>query len=94
MLMRLTWAKVRPGTWEQYEARFREVAGAPVPGRRTQWLARDTADPDALYLVSLWDDAESIAAWERSAHYAKEFVPSLKPFLDGEYSVSVCEVRA
>lgn len=93
MLMRLTWAKVRPGTWDQYEARYREMAAVPVPGRRTQWLARDSADPDALYVVSLWSDAASIAAWEHSGHYVNVYVPTLKPFLDGEHSVSVCEVR-
>ena len=93
MLMRLTWAKVRPGTWSQYELRYREVASAPVMGRQTQWLARDSNDPDAIFIVSLWDNADSIKAWEMSNHFVNVYVPTLKPFLDGEHSVSVCEVR-
>lgn len=92
MFMRLMWGKVRPGSWAQYEARYKAVS-QPFPGLRSRWLIRDTADPDALYAVGLWDSLDAIRQWESSPHYRDVYAPALKPFLVGELAVSICEVR-
>jgi heme-degrading monooxygenase HmoA len=92
MFMRLTWVKLRPGTFEQHAAKYKEL-GRNVAGFRARWLARDVNDADAIFAVSLWDSMEAIRAWESSEHYTRVYLPSLKPDMEGEYTVSVCEVQ-
>ena len=92
MFMRMTWAKLRPGVFEQHEVKYREL-GRAVPGQRARWLARDTKETDAIYAVSLWDSMDAIHDWERSEHYLKVFLPAMKPDMEGEFTVSICEVR-
>jgi hypothetical protein len=42
MIMRITWGKLRAGTWQEYEQAYHEmVAGKAVPGLRGRWLAQD-----------------------------------------------------
>jgi len=42
MIMRITWGKLRAGTWQEYEQAYHEmVAGKAVPGLRGRWLAHD-----------------------------------------------------
>lgn len=92
MFMRITWAKVRPGGWAQYEARFKELSQT-APGLQARWMVRDTSDPDASYAVGLWDSVEAMHAWEQSDYFKEVLEPGMRPFLVGAYSVSVCEVR-
>ena len=41
MIMRITWGKLRAGTWQEYEQAYHTtVAGTEVPGLRGRWLAR------------------------------------------------------
>jgi heme-degrading monooxygenase HmoA len=88
----MTWVKLRPGAFEQHQARYREL-GRAVPGMKARWLARDMKEPDAIYAISLWDSIEAIRAWEGSEHYLKVYLPALKPDMEGEYTVSICEVQ-
>ena len=47
MIMRITWGKLRAGTWQEYEQAYHTtVAGKEVPGLRGRWLAQDVNDPD------------------------------------------------
>ena len=56
MIMRITWGKLRAGTWQEYEQAYHAtVAGKEVPGLRGRWLAQDVNDPDGGFSVSLWD---------------------------------------
>ena len=91
MYMRLTWAKVRPASWDRYQAKYKEVSKM-VPGLKARWFVRDMQDRDALYVVALWETLEAIHAWEESAHYKETYGPALTPFLEGQFTVSVCEV--
>ena len=51
MIMRITWGKLRPGTWAEYEQAYHAtVAGKTVPGLRGRWLAQDINDPDGGFL--------------------------------------------
>ena len=40
MFMRLTWVKLRPGTFEQHAAKYQDL-GRKVAGFRARWLARE-----------------------------------------------------
>ena len=43
MIMRITWGKLRAGTWQEYERAYHAtVAGKTVPGLRGRWLAQDS----------------------------------------------------
>ena len=54
MIMRITWGKLRAGTWQEYEqASHATVAGKEVPGLRGWWLAQDVNDPDGGFSVSV-----------------------------------------
>jgi len=92
MYMRLVWAKVRPGSWAKHEAKYREL-DQPAPGLKSRWLVRDTNEPDAMFVVALWETLEAMRAWESSEYYTKTYAPTLRPFLEGGWTVSVCEVR-
>jgi hypothetical protein len=53
MIMRITWGKLRAGTWTEYEQAYHAtVAGKEVPGLRGRWLAQDVNDPDGGFAVS------------------------------------------
>jgi heme-degrading monooxygenase HmoA len=92
MFMRIAWAKVEPGLWSQFEAKYREVGSAMPPGLTARWLVQDTHDPDAGFFVTLWESADAIRNWESSSDYRDSFIP-IRPFLIGNVSVSVCEVK-
>ncbi len=92
MYMRLTWAKLRAGCWPQYEANYKAL-NRSSPGLLARWLLRDTNDLDALFVLSHWTDLASMHAWEQSDYFCKVFLPSIRPVLAGEFTVSVCEVR-
>jgi quinol monooxygenase YgiN len=91
MFMRLTWAKLRPGMWSQYEAKYAELTRAS-PGLVARWLLRDTKDPDALYVISHWQDLDAMEDWETSEYFQQVFLPSIRPMLEGGFTVSVCEI--
>ena len=76
MIMRITWGKLRAGTWQEYEQAYHEmVAGKAVPGLRGRWLAQDVNDPDGGFSVSLWDSLDAMQAYEQSAVFTQEIQP-------------------
>ena len=93
MIMRITWGKLRAGSWQEYEQAYRAtVAGKEVPGLRGRWLAQDSGDKDTGFAVSLWDNLPDMQAYEQSALY-KEIMAPLQPFFVGEYKTYRCEVK-
>src|SRR5262245_8293579 len=47
MIMRITWGKLYPNTWDEFERAYKEtLAGKEAKGLRGRWLARDVNDPD------------------------------------------------
>lgn len=92
MYMRMTWFKLRPNCWDHYEARYKELM-RPDEGLCGRFLSRDSKDPDAVYIVSLWEDLESLRRWEVSDHFQKNFMPKVQPLIVGQLTVSICEVR-
>lgn len=93
MFMRITWGRVDSGKWADFETRYRQVAKADVPGLLARWLINDTKDPDSIFAVTLWSNADAIRAWENSPDYKNNFLAALEPYMVGAYSVSVCEVK-
>ena len=76
MIMRITWGKLRAGTWQDYEQTYRAtMAGKAIPGLRGRWLAQDVQDPNGGFAVSLWDTLDAMQAYEQSAVFQQEIQP-------------------
>ena len=95
MFVRINWGKVRSGTWDDYEAAYKEVMGRldKPSGLEGRWLARDADDEDAGFAISLWADRDSLDAYANSSDMKNEILPALEPYFSGEFKATVCEVR-
>ena len=93
MIMRVTWGKIRPGKWDEYEklwnAHARETAD--TPGLQGRWLLRDTETEGAGYSLSLWDDAGAFDAY--TAAGGTRNTEQMAGCFVGQYVTNVCEVR-
>ena len=96
MIMRITWGKLRAGSWSEFEKVYRSTVatrGHDVKGLRGRWLMQDAADKDTGFSVSLWDESADMQAYEQSALYRQDFAPALQPFFVGDYKTYRCEVK-
>jgi heme-degrading monooxygenase HmoA len=96
MIMRITWGKLHPGKWDEFERTYNATVvakGKNVKGLRGRWLAQDATDKDTGFAVSLWDSLADMQAYEQSALFQKELQPALQPFFVGEYKTCRCEVK-
>lgn len=95
MVIRITWGKLRAGTWDDFERTYRTTVAAKgrnIAGLRGRWLAQDAGDKDTGFAVSLWDDLASMHAYEASPRY-QEILAPLQPFFVGDFKTYRCEVR-
>jgi heme-degrading monooxygenase HmoA len=94
MIMRITWGKLRSGSWNEFEQAYHNVvAGKDVKGLRGRWLAQDANDPDGGFSVSLWETQADMQAYEQSEAFQKQIRPALQPFFAGEYTTYHCDVK-
>jgi len=96
MIMRITWGKLHPGTWSEYEQAYNATVVAKstnMKGLRGRWLAQDVQDHDAGYAVSLWDSLEDMKAYEQSDFFKQEILAPLQPFFVGDFKTTYCEVK-
>ena len=96
MIMRITWGKLRPGSWNDFEKTYDATVaakGGDVKGLRGRWLLQDTEDQDTGFAVSLWESPETMKAYEESDLYRKDFAPALQPFFVGDYKTYRCDVK-
>ena len=95
MLTRIIWGKVTPGSWDKFEATYRDViAKAPrIDGLRGRWLLRDANDPDAGFSISVWENERKMQAYETGDFIDRVVNPSLRPFFAGDFITHHCEVR-
>lgn len=94
MIMRITWGKLRSGSWQEFEQAYHNVvAGQAVKGLRGRWLAQDLNDPDGGFSVSLWETQADLQAYEQSEVFQNQIRPALQPFFAGEYTTYRCDVK-
>lgn len=93
-VLRITRGKIRPGTWDQFEAALREALArvGDVPGLVSRSLVRNMDDPDEGYAISIWENIEAIRHYE-SSELAKTVTPMIQSFFTGDYRSDHCEVR-
>jgi heme-degrading monooxygenase HmoA len=95
MVIRITWGKLRSGSWSDFERAYRAnvvTKGKNLKGLRGRWLAQDEGDPDTGFAVSLWDNLADMQTYEQSALY-REIVGPLQPFFVGEFKTYRCDVK-
>jgi heme-degrading monooxygenase HmoA len=95
MHVRITWGRVKPGRWEDYEAAYQRIVvqgEGDVPGLRGRLLVRDVDDPDSGGTLSLWDSAEAARDYEQGDLRAS-VLPQLEEFFSGDFVTHVCEAR-
>jgi heme-degrading monooxygenase HmoA len=96
MIMRMTWGKLRPGSWDNFEKTYRATVaakGQEIKGLKGRWLLQDSQDKDTGFAVSLWENMADMQAYEQSDVYQKEFLPALQPFFVGDYKTYRTEVK-
>jgi len=75
MIMRITWGKLRAGSWKDFEKTYNATVatkGRQIKGLRGRWLLQDTEDKDTGFSVSLWESAGEMQAYEQGELYKKE----------------------
>jgi heme-degrading monooxygenase HmoA len=93
MVIRITWGRLRAGTWSDFERAYREnVDGKTVKGLRARLLVQDSGDKDTGFAMSLWDNMADIENYEQSELF-KELTALFQPFFVGEYKTYRCEVK-
>ena len=94
MYVRITWGRLNPGSWDEYEAAYVKASDVDtdIPGFRGRLLARDTDDADTGVSISFWDSREELESYEQGT-MKEHLLPLLNKFFAGEYSVSRFEVR-
>jgi heme-degrading monooxygenase HmoA len=91
---RITWGRVKPGHWDQYEEIYRHglLAAQTPEGLRGRVLIRDVDDPDSGGTISLWDTDEDLRAYEEGDVRA-EILALMREHFGGTFHAHRCEVR-
>jgi heme-degrading monooxygenase HmoA len=93
MVMRITWGRLRGGTWNEFERSYRaNIQGKTVKGLRGRLLVQDSGDKDTGFAMSLWENLADMEAYEKSKLY-EELMAKFQPFFVGEYKTHRCEVK-
>ena len=94
MVIRITWGRLRAGTWSDFERTYREnvIDGKTVKGLRGRLLVQDSGDKDTGFAMSLWDNLADMESYEQSELF-KEFTALFQPLFVGEYKTYHCEVK-
>ena len=83
MYMRIIWGRIVVGQWDGFEAAYKKATSlrGDVKGLKNQWLARDQADPDAGYSITLWESEADMRAFcvKRRAKLTPDRRPILTP---------------
>jgi heme-degrading monooxygenase HmoA len=96
MIMRITWGRVHPGKWSEYERLYNDTVVAKsgnIKGLRGRWLVQDLADKDAGFAVSVWETSEDMQTYEQSDFYKREILAPLQPLFINAFTTSRCEVK-
>lgn len=94
MFMRISWGRVKPGKWQEYEKRYREVlaSAAGSQGASARWLLRDLDDPDAGYSVSLWESEEAMVRYSSDPDIRMKMQAAFNDLFTGEFETHLCDV--
>jgi hypothetical protein len=92
VLMRIVRPRVKAGLWGELMRRFIAIRANPEPirGLRGRWILRDVDDPDACFVLGLWESEEAYEEF-LSIPVMQDLIA--RP-LAGDFFAHVCEVRS
>lgn len=94
MYMRITMGRTKPGSWDDFEAAYRQhIEDKPVGGLQARWLVRATSDVNTFFTISLWQTLADMERYERSDAVRRQVLRHIAPHLNGVSSAHHCEVR-
>ena len=90
MIARVTWGKIKPGKWDEFERMWIDYARAAegAPGSRGRVLLRDSQTDHAGYSVSFWDDQAAFDAFKAGTPAPTE----MQDCFVGQYVTTVTKV--
>lgn len=91
MFVRIYWTRIQPDSLPAIENKYRQLH-QQIPGRLLRWVTQDTADPESVITVTLWDTEKSVRDWESSEAYQRG-VDAVKPYLAGAQAISLYEIK-
>lgn len=93
MFIRISWGRVDPGKWDEYEAAYRDgvAAAGRVNGLKGRIFSRDLDDPDTGYSISLWESAADMEAYEAGAA-ERDILPRIQPYFGGAFVTNRLEI--
>jgi heme-degrading monooxygenase HmoA len=93
VFIRISWGRVDPGKWDEYEAAYREgvAAAGRVQGLKGRIFSRDLDDPDTGYSISLWESAADMEAYEAGAA-ERDILPRIQPYFGGAFVTNRLEI--
>jgi heme-degrading monooxygenase HmoA len=95
MFMRVSWGRIQPGKWEDYERRFEKLAVTQTAagGPKRRWLLRDLDDPNAGFAISLFDTEKQMRDWSNDPAARQRTQSEMSDLYVGDYRTRQCEVR-
>ena len=93
MYVRISWGRVNPGSWNDYEKAFRESveAAGTLDGLKARVLSRDIDDPNTGYSISWWESAEAMEAYETGAA-VEQIQPRIEQYFGGAFVTNRLEI--
>ena len=93
MFIRISWGRVDPGKWDEYEAAYREgvAAAGRVHGLKGRIFSRDLDDPDTGYSISFWESPADMEAYETGAA-ERDILPRIQPYFGGAFVTNRLEI--
>jgi heme-degrading monooxygenase HmoA len=95
MFMRISWGRIRPGKWNEYERRFDKLVAVQTEagGPKRRLLVRDLDEPDAGFAISIFETEQEMRAWGKDSEARQRVQTEMADIYIGEYRTRQCEVR-
>jgi heme-degrading monooxygenase HmoA len=93
MFMRITWGRLKPGSFDEYARAYAAaVTSNAYPGLRHRFLIQDIAQPDTGFSITVWATREAMEAYEADPARQSEVERSMRHLFSGQFNTQRCRV--
>ena len=93
MFMRITWGRLKPGAWDEYEKAYvKAVSAKKYAGLKHRFLIQDVAQPDSGFSITVWDSEASLKAYEQDAARNADVEKTMRHLFSGQFNTQRCRV--
>jgi heme-degrading monooxygenase HmoA len=95
MFIRISWGRIQPGKWDEYERRFDKLVATQTEagGPKRRLLVRDLDEPDAGFAISIFETEQEMRAWGVDPAARERVQAEMADIYIGDYRIRQCEVR-